>query len=406
MKKFKQLKQSAFFILFLLAIFSCSKDNELENSNINAQKNYVELSQAKEIASEIFFETKNNSFKSKGIAVKSSIKTIETINEAKNDKGKTSFYIINYNEGGFLLLSADKRTEPILGFSENGKFDIDENSYPPGLKIWVKDAKKQITEIQNSNIEQSEKDKLAWKQVQYLIASSNLFAKEPPIECYDHTETITVGPLLSTVWEQEGGFNDALSYKNCDGINRQVLAGCVPIAMAQVMKYYQYPTNYSWSSMPLTTGTTTTANLIADIHNAIHNEYSDNPKYKCDEYGVATNVDSNKDMAIVLKTQFNYSYASKASYDYNTVKNNLDNNKPVILNGNDGGPEGHMWVCDGYRQLFFYSADCTGGSFYPTFHMNWGWSDGHYNGYFAYNNFNPYIYNFNINTKMIYNIIP
>ncbi|MDD3722086.1 MAG: Spi family protease inhibitor [Lutibacter sp.] len=205
----KKTNLSVFFILILLVIFSCSKDNELENSNINAQESFVELSQVKKIAEEIYFETKTNSIAGKSNSTKSTKRTIEDINEVKNEKGKISFYVINYNEGGFILLSADKRTEPILGFSVNGKFDIDENSYPLGLKFWIKDAKKQITDIQNSNIEQSEKDKLAWKLVQYAIANSNIFAKEPPVECYEHTVTYTVGPLLSTTWFQTGGFNDA-----------------------------------------------------------------------------------------------------------------------------------------------------------------------------------------------------
>lgn len=40
-------------------------------------------------------------------------------------------------------------------------------------------------------------------------------------------------------------------YISYNGSNFQVYAGCVPIAMAQVMKYYQHPTNYNWSAMPL-----------------------------------------------------------------------------------------------------------------------------------------------------------
>ncbi|MDO5969949.1 C10 family peptidase [Flavivirga aquimarina] len=401
----KHTKRSAFFILILLVIFSCSKDNELnelENSNINLQENSVELSQVKEIAEEIYFATKTNSSASKGNTVKSEKRTIEAINEVRNEKGKTSFYVINYNEGGYILLSADKRTQPILGYSESGKFEVDEDSYPLGLKLWMKDAKSQITDIQNSNIEQSEKEKQAWKQVQYEIASSSssILAKEEPFECYEHTETITVGPLLSSTWYQTGAFNDALSYINCTGANFQVFAGCVPIAMAQVMKYHQYPTNYNWSSMPLTYGTTTTANFIADIHDAIGNVYSGNPIYDCDGTGVSASAN----MGNVLKTQFNYSSALWANFNYNTVKSNLNYNRPVILSG-DNGSTGHMWVCDGYRQTSYYFADCTGGTFYPVFHMNWGWN-GAYDGYYSYNNFSPSTTNYNNNKKMIYNIIP
>lgn len=396
-------KQSVILILILIALFSCSKEDQIENSNINVQENFVELAQVKEIANGINFETKNNSTASKGTNIKSSKRTIEAINEVRNEEGKISFYIINYIEGGFILLSADKRTEPILGFSKNGKFVFDEDSYPLGLKFWMKDAKKQITDIQNSNIQQSEKDKLAWEYVQYAIANSSVFAKEPPPnECYDHSETITVGPLLSTTWHQTGGFNDALTYIDCNGYNTQVLAGCVPIAMAQVMKYHQYPTSYNWSLMPSTYGTTTTANFIADIHDAIGTVYPGQPSYACGATGVSTSAD----IGNVLKTQFNYSSAVSTNYNYSTVRSNLNYNKPVILSGNDGGPVGHMWVCDGYRQTSFYFADCTGGTFYPLFHMNWGWENAAYNGYFAYNNFNPGNFNFNTDKKMIYNITP
>jgi hypothetical protein len=172
--------------------------------------------------------------------------------------------------------------------------------------------------------------------------------------------------------------------------------------MAQVMKYYQHPTNYNWSSMPLTSGTTTTANFIADIHEAIGNVYSGNPFYDCD----GTYVSNSQYMGNVLKNQFNYSSANWANYNYITVKNNIDNNRPVLLRGDNGGSIGHMWVCDGYRETSFYFADCTGGTFYPLFHMNWGWTNGDFNGYFSYNNFNPNNYNFNNDKKMIYDIIP
>ena len=222
----------------MLVIFSCSKDNELENSNINTQENFVKLSQAKEIAGEIFFETKSNSTASRGITDEFTTRAVETIDEVKNEKGKTSFYIINYTEGGFILLSADNRTQPILGFSEVGKFEV--NAYPLGLKSWIKNAKKQITDIQDSNIKQSKNEKAAWEQVQDMLSSQNIFSKPPPDDCYEHTDVYTIGPLLSSTWYQWGGFNDALPIITCNGFNFQVYAGCVPIAMGQIMKYHEY----------------------------------------------------------------------------------------------------------------------------------------------------------------------
>ncbi|MDI9871690.1 C10 family peptidase [Flectobacillus roseus] len=325
----------------------------------------------------------------------------------KNENGETSFYVVNYKEGGYILLSSDNRIQPVLAYSESGKFTVDEKRYPLGLEFWIDDTKKQIREIRKSNLIQSDLCKKAWKEVQKGLSISNQSISdkktlaEPPTQCYDHTDVLTVGPLLSSSWHQEGGYNDALPYINCYGYSSQVLAGCVPIAMGQVMRYFQYPSNYNWSSMPLNSGTSTTANFINDIHNAIRSMYAGNPIYNCGSTGVYASAN----MGSVLKSRFSYSSADWANYDWNTVKNNLNSSKPVILSG-DNGSEGHMWVCDGYMQTSFYYSDCSGSTLIPMFHMNWGWEDTSYNGYYGYNNFNPAGTNFNNNKKMIYNIIP
>jgi len=123
------------------------------------------------------------------------------------------------------------------------------------------------------------------------------------------------------------------------------------------------------------------------------------PSYACD----GTGVSSSANMAYVLTSQFNYGNAIKANDDYNVVVTNVDYNRPVILSGSNS-TSGHMWVCDGYRTTNFYFDDCTGVGFLH-FHMNWGWG-GNYDGWYAYNNFNPGNTNYNDNKKMIYNIIP
>lgn len=386
-----------FFILFFM--FSCSEDPKGEVSK--GSDNFIGLSLAKEIGGEVTFEKKGNTY-AKNNTVEHVKKTIKTIHEAKNESGKTSFYIINYNEGGFIILSADNRTEPVLAFSDESKFVVEEESYPLGLKFWLTDTKKQIDEIQHSNIKQSEINKMLWKKIQLSSISSNrnLSAKPPVEECYDHEEINIVGPLLNTTWHQSGSFNDALNYINCNGSNFQVLAGCVPVAMAQVMKYYKYPARYNWSAMPIDYGTTTTANLILDIHNAIRTSYSQEPSYSCS----ATGVDSDANMGNVLKNHFNYASATRSDYNQQTVKDNLNAGRPVILSGSGGG-QGHMWVCDGFIASNYYFADCTGiGTLMLS--MNWGWANGYNNGWYTFNNFNPGSYSFNSNRKMIYNIMP
>ena len=52
-------------------------------------------------------------------------------------EGKTgaAAYIFDLNRDGFLLLSADEIAEPILGYSDSGRFESGE--IPCGLQSWV-----------------------------------------------------------------------------------------------------------------------------------------------------------------------------------------------------------------------------------------------------------------------------
>ncbi len=394
MKRVKQTKLPAIFIFILLLMFSCSKINKVEDSSIIEQENFVELSLAKEIAGEIYFENKiNPTIVNKSSSAKLTRRTLETINEVTNERGKTSFYVANYSEGGFIILSADKRTQPILASSENGEFVIDENSYPPGLKLWMEGVKKQIADVQDANIEQSEANKFAWKEVQNALvtpSSQSLSTKASSGGIAPY-----VRPLLSTIWDQLGGFNDALTDINCNGSSFQVYAGCVPIAMAQVMRYHEYPTSYNWSSMPDSIGTTTTASFIRDIHNAIRNVYPNDPYYDCDW----TEVSYEAEVDEVLENEFYYSSSGQTKRNgagFLDLIEDLNNGMPVILAG-DSDSFAHMWVCDGYTTSYNPYNNCT----YWDLHMNWGWG-GDYNGLYWFDNYN--IRNYYSGNRVFYNI--
>jgi len=383
------------FVVFLT--FSCSKDNELEKTEILSDEYFVELSAINEIASGIHFPIEGSS--SLKSTEQHQTKSISSIDEIKNSNRKTSFYIVNYNEGGFVLLSADKRTPPILGYSFNNNFEVDENSYPPGLRFWMDDAKEQIKAIQLSNIEQSPKEEIAWDLVQQsLIDEISSLKYEPPPDCYEHTEIITVGPIETPPWHQGYAFNSELPDITCNGYSVKPFVGCLPLAMAMVMRTHEYPTNYNWLSMPFGYATSTTANFIEELWDAIHDENSDYPDYDCDGTAVSTSVVDD-----VFEDHFNYTNSSTAVYNYNTVKTNIDYDRPVILVGS-GGDDCHAWVCDGFRYYLYYDDDCNMSSSLH-FHMNWGW-DGYYNAWYVYYNFNPGDYTFNDDKLMIYNIIP
>lgn len=112
-----------FFILGLLVIFSCSRDNDLGDSTEISQENFVDLSMAKEIGAEISFKSNDSNPQTvKNTSFGTVKKKIKTVDEVKNDNGNTVFYVINYLKGGYIILSADDRAQPIIGFSDGGTF--------------------------------------------------------------------------------------------------------------------------------------------------------------------------------------------------------------------------------------------------------------------------------------------
>lgn len=48
-----------------------------------------------------------------------------------------SFYVINYQSGGFVIISADKRVNPILAFSKTDTFDYNQAKNQNGIGFWL-----------------------------------------------------------------------------------------------------------------------------------------------------------------------------------------------------------------------------------------------------------------------------
>ena len=156
------------------------------------------------------------------------VKTIESVYTYKTTDDKNAFYAINYEEGGFTVVSADDRVSPILAFSEEGKFSNNIDEIPDPVVSWIEEERESIKDIKDSNLTQLPEIHLEWD---YLLTTSG-----NPNLC--ETLFLQKGPLLQTEWGQGEGFNNLIPYPCASG-NGHVPAGCVPVAMAQVMKYYQ-----------------------------------------------------------------------------------------------------------------------------------------------------------------------
>ena len=52
-----------------------------------------------------------------------------------NDKGEACAHVINFgNDQGFMVVSATKQFQPVIAYSDNGSFDID--NLPEGVEVW------------------------------------------------------------------------------------------------------------------------------------------------------------------------------------------------------------------------------------------------------------------------------
>lgn len=431
-------KTLSILIVYVCILFGCKKssDSDIAPIDIGPIINHnISAEQAIKIAvlNSIFPEQIKIPGRGKVSSLDGSIgnkrqpaKKVKSNFSFKYDQSVPSFYIINYEGGGFAIVAGDDRLNPILAYSDESSFPIDEKgSYPSGLVNWLEDTNALVKHVRKQGDEQDIDVDMAWKDLELksqLTMGSLEDVNFPPctitVEGQQFTHTTTVGPFLQTTWGQGVGYNDNMINLGCTSYsNGRAPVGCVPVATAQIMKFYQYPTSIAWSAMPTTYGSSTTAMLMANLAS----EMGTSPG--CDGSGTST-----ANAATVLKNKYRYISATyNATYNYNTVLAELKGNRPVILSGGKNGTkfwffnvyqDGHAWVADGYRELDYYTCripewppapeevpwwEQTYGTLY--FHMNWGWN-GQFNGWFGYNNWNPSTYTFNYKPGMITNIRP
>jgi hypothetical protein len=182
----------------------------------------------------------------------------------------------------------------------------------------------------------------------------------------------TKGPLLGNIaWHQGDGFNNL--------IPGQPSAGCVNIALGQIMYYHQYPGSYNWSAMLPGSGNAASQALIRNLYFATGGDGSADINY-----------------AKSALSTFGYSYTQQDhnSTTSNYVRQSLNNNRPVYMRGVSGNANtGHAWVCDGYKttspKIEFILAFVPNGPIQYDIHgpyssitttyyynHNWGWGGG------------------------------
>lgn len=318
------------------------------------------------------------------------------------DSGLSVCYVFNCQPKGFVVVAADDRMRPILAYSTESSFD--RVAFEEGPVVFLDGYKSDLTMAVEQGLEQSPEISSQWE----LLGQQGRLSDR---------SNRTVGPLCTSVWHQTQLYNDQCP-EDPEGYNGHVKSGCVANAMAQVMRYWEWPktgvgqhTYYCWGY-----GSTSYGNLSANFGEADYRyelmpdflDYT-SPQYEVDavallEYhaGVSVEMDYGPnasgaysgDAIDAFKQYFRYSNnASLTDRDYYSdaqwielLKNEIDNGRPMYYSAysytKDGTRGGHAFVCDGYDENDF-------------FHFNWGWQ-GFDNGFYSINamNLTHHAYNY------------
>ncbi len=300
--------------------------------------------------------------------------------------GVPDYYIFNLQPTGFVIISADDRYNPILAFSEESHIDFDNEIVNIGLMGTLSKHEQRIKYLRKNNIKSPITVQTEWQKLRSGAATRS------------SRSNVQVGPLTTTKWNQGELYNaecPADETTAAEGPDGRTYCGCVPIAMAQLIKYHNYPaqgngsneyednnfgtqsadfctTEYNWDNMPdaLTEPNADVSNLIYQMGVASFTQYST-------EY-TETYFSYVRDAYV---NYFGYDQAATWFFDGNTfdqfavvAKKDLDRGLPLLLTGTASNLVGHTWVTDGYG--YFSDSDKA-----EYFHFNWGWG-GDNNGWF------------------------
>ena len=324
----------------------------------------------------------------------------------------THLFAFNLQGGGFVIVSDDDRTQSVLAYSLTG--ELNPEDMPEAVAFQLQIFDKQLDAIANG---------------------------AEPQPYYPQRNLRSVAPLITSTWSQYTP--NGLAYNALCPVDTLLgsygghpTVGCVALALAQVMRYWQYPahgigsncysynglypcwrydtlcadfgsTYYDWQNMPNKVYDTSAieerlavatlayqcgvaANMM--YNNDCQGSSNSNPNHQC--YAALRHFGYSQDAMVKRRSNF-----SDAVW-INMLKMELDMNRPVLYSGQSlydpdegtyGG--GHAFVLDGYDEN-------------DMFHVNWGWG-GSCDGYFAINALIPVPYfNFSHSAEAIFNLHP
>ena len=279
------------------------------------------------------------------------------------DNQVAPFYVYNDTRNkGFVIVSGNTEMGEILAYSTESTFE--EQSVNPGAQLLLNAYQEAFKAVSTGK---------------HVVGATRAAAQN----------TTVVKPLLKTYWGQGDPYSQKTGYN---------YTGCVATAIAQVMKYHEWPvqgqgeseytvsfdrskkyanfaeSHYDWANMVDRYGyydpstpqqKEAVALLMRDCGYALKMQYSENVSSSTG-YSALYALKNNFQYDAVLLSKFDEGIGSFVRI----IKKELTNGFPLYIEGMpEGGRSGHAWVLDG--------VDKNG-----LFHMNFGWN-GQSNGYYS-----------------------
>ena len=300
--------------------------------------------------------------------------------KATGKQQKTAaYYAFNIGDNeGFVIVSGDDSLTELIGYSDSGSFDLDK--IPDNMRSWLQSYSDYVKSVQDGE-------------------------SRPTRRELGDVTTVVVRPFVTTAWNQSEPFNLMAPVDN----NVRCVTGCVATAMAQVMKYYEWPERGEGShSYTDSSGHSLSADFSQSVYdwgNMLdeYNSYYDQNMNIVNEYndvqadavaklmldcGISVDMDYTlyssgavtANVATALEQYFNYTADlfyrdNMPSEDFmGKLFEELDNRRPILFSGKSLS-SGHAFVGDGYDSNNFV-------------HINWGWG-GLSNGFFNVNYLDP-----------------
>ena len=295
------------------------------------------------------------------------------------DRGEACYYVFNVGETGFIIMSADDCYRPIIGYSENGKYDV--NNVPPALQDY----------LDGIVAGRSQHNTLTKSAAPDVAADWQMLEKTGRLVSRNGGRGVDY--LVQTTWDQAYPYNYYCP-EDPAGSHGHTYVGCLATAMAQLVAFWKYPehgngshcyyhedygqicadfqnTYYDWDHM---------ANKLTEFSPIEEIQAVAMISFHCGVtidmgYGPDGSGGASGPIPSAMHTYFSYSDAcvqySRDDFETKTWKNmvreQFDMGWPMYYGGCD--TDGcHAFICDGYDD-------------YDMFHFNLGWngsSDGWY----------------------------